>query len=312
VANDIPSINLGDANAISGGLNVNASKNIHNEDRSIHNITNTTTTVNNITQVAVQKTEMELLQERKTLYMNECKRAYEDNILEQDEKLLPATTKANRDHAAAFPKQALHSGAEILLHEVHRLGDLPLVIAAPRRGYHEFILAIIFPVDDGDDLALKLPEGFPDAQDVGVLLFPVPCRKSWHIAIVDGIGDIPMLIAHRPIHHDTNGFSQIVCIPIHVDPLPCFFSMIAKMAQICNGRIIRAVLSNPSFDCRKRYNLRWGRPFKSLLLRKKRHHLFRWCLWPLPSYFTFIIFCYAHPFTPLAGCDRMCMDFPTD
>ena len=86
VANDIPGINLGDANAISGGLNVNASKNIHNEDRSIHNITNTTSTVNNITQVAAQKTEMELLQERKTLYMNECKRAYEDNILEQDEK----------------------------------------------------------------------------------------------------------------------------------------------------------------------------------------------------------------------------------
>lgn len=46
-ANDIPGINLGDANAISGGLNVNASKNIHNEDRSIHNITNTTSTVNN-------------------------------------------------------------------------------------------------------------------------------------------------------------------------------------------------------------------------------------------------------------------------
>ncbi len=87
VANDIPGINLGDANAISGGLNVNASKNIHNEDRSIHNITNTTSTVNNITQVAAQKTEMELLQERKTLYLNACKRAYEDNVLEQDEKL---------------------------------------------------------------------------------------------------------------------------------------------------------------------------------------------------------------------------------
>ena len=86
VTNDIPGINLGDANAISGGLNVNASKNIHNEDRSIHNITNTTSTVNNITQVAAQKTEMELLQERKTLYLNACKRAYEDNVLEQDEK----------------------------------------------------------------------------------------------------------------------------------------------------------------------------------------------------------------------------------
>ena len=86
-ANDIPGINLGDANAISGGLNVNASKSIHNEDRSVHNIQNTTSTVNNIQNVAAQKTEMELLQERKTLYLNACKRAYEDNVLEQDEKL---------------------------------------------------------------------------------------------------------------------------------------------------------------------------------------------------------------------------------
>lgn len=86
VANDIPGINLGDGNAISGGLNVNASKSIHNEDRSVHNIQNTTSTVNNIQNVAAQKTEMELLQERKTLYLNACKRAYEDNVLEQDEK----------------------------------------------------------------------------------------------------------------------------------------------------------------------------------------------------------------------------------
>lgn len=79
-ANDIPGINLGDGNAISGGLNVNASKSIHNEDRSVHNIQNTTSTVNNIQNVAAQKTEMELLQERKTLYLNACKRAYEDNL----------------------------------------------------------------------------------------------------------------------------------------------------------------------------------------------------------------------------------------
>lgn len=87
VMEGIPHINLGDANAISGGLNVNASKNIHNEDHSIHNITNTTSTVNHITQVAAQKTEMELLQERKTLYLNACRRAYEDNVLEQDEMI---------------------------------------------------------------------------------------------------------------------------------------------------------------------------------------------------------------------------------
>jgi len=80
-------LHLGDANAISGGLHMADSHNVHNEDRSVHNISNTTSTVNNITQVSAQKTEMELLQERKTLYLNACKRAYEDNVLEQWEKM---------------------------------------------------------------------------------------------------------------------------------------------------------------------------------------------------------------------------------
>ena len=79
------SLNLGDANAISGGLHVSDSHAVHNEDKSIHNITNTTSTVNNITQVSAQKTELELLQVRKTQFLNACKRAYEDNVLEQRE-----------------------------------------------------------------------------------------------------------------------------------------------------------------------------------------------------------------------------------
>lgn len=79
------SLNLGDANAISGGLHVSDSHAVHNEDNSVHNITNTTSTVNNITQVSAQKTEMEVLQEKKAIYLNECKRAYEDNVLEQSE-----------------------------------------------------------------------------------------------------------------------------------------------------------------------------------------------------------------------------------
>ena len=86
VANDIPGINLGDGNAISGGLNVNASKSIHNEDRSVHNIQNTTSTVNNIQNVAAQKTPMELLQERKTKFLNACELAYEDTVLGPDEE----------------------------------------------------------------------------------------------------------------------------------------------------------------------------------------------------------------------------------
>ncbi len=64
---------------------MNDSHAVHNEDKSVHNITNTTSTVNNISNVAAQKTEMELLQEKKALYLTECKRAYEDNVLEQSE-----------------------------------------------------------------------------------------------------------------------------------------------------------------------------------------------------------------------------------
>lgn len=79
------SLNLGDANAINGGVRMNDSHAVHNEDKSVHNITNTTSTVNNISNVAAQKTEMELLQEKKALYLTECKRAYEDNVLEQSE-----------------------------------------------------------------------------------------------------------------------------------------------------------------------------------------------------------------------------------
>ena len=79
------SLNLGDANAISGGLHVSDSHAVHNEDKSVHNITNATSTVNNITQVSAQKTEIELLQERKAQYLSACKRAYEDNVLEQSE-----------------------------------------------------------------------------------------------------------------------------------------------------------------------------------------------------------------------------------
>ena len=80
-------VNLGDANAISGGLHVSDSHDVSNIDNSVHNISNTTSTVNNYMQVAAQKTEMELLQERKKLYLNACKRAYEDNVLEQSEKI---------------------------------------------------------------------------------------------------------------------------------------------------------------------------------------------------------------------------------
>ena len=81
-------VNLGDANAISGGLHVSDSHDVSNVDNSVHNITNNTSTVNNITNVAAQKTESEILQERKIEFMELIKAVYEDGIMEQDEVIL--------------------------------------------------------------------------------------------------------------------------------------------------------------------------------------------------------------------------------
>lgn len=80
-------LNLGDANAISGGIHLADSHNIHNEDKSVHNVTNNTSTITNITQVSARKTELELLQEHKISFLNACKRAYEDNVLEPSEAI---------------------------------------------------------------------------------------------------------------------------------------------------------------------------------------------------------------------------------
>lgn len=78
------SLNLGDANAISGGLHVADSHDVTNVDNSVHNITNNTSTINNIS-VAAQKTESEILQERKIEFMEAVKMAYADGVLENDE-----------------------------------------------------------------------------------------------------------------------------------------------------------------------------------------------------------------------------------
>ena len=78
-------LSIGDGNAFNGAINYDASHHVHNEDRSVHNISNTTSTINNITQVEAQKTEMEMMQEKKRLYLEACRAAYEDNVLDQGE-----------------------------------------------------------------------------------------------------------------------------------------------------------------------------------------------------------------------------------
>ena len=71
------SANFGDATAISGGLNLHDS----------HNISTVSTVTNNVTNIAPQKSEMEILQEKKNKFHAECKRAFEDGILEQAEAI---------------------------------------------------------------------------------------------------------------------------------------------------------------------------------------------------------------------------------
>lgn len=66
----------GDANAISGGIHMSDSHNVHNEDKSVHNTY----------QVAAQKTELELLQEHKVQFLDLCRKVYADGILTDDEK----------------------------------------------------------------------------------------------------------------------------------------------------------------------------------------------------------------------------------
>ena len=82
------SLNLGDANAISGGIHMNDSHNVSNVDQRVINTSTVSNVTNNITQLERQKTETEILQERKIQFMEVCKQVYADGILEEHEKAL--------------------------------------------------------------------------------------------------------------------------------------------------------------------------------------------------------------------------------
>ena len=71
VENPTTGLNIGDGNAFNGSITYDASHHVQ--------------TTNNITQVAAQKTEMELVQEKKAQYLDACRKAYEDNVLDQNE-----------------------------------------------------------------------------------------------------------------------------------------------------------------------------------------------------------------------------------
>ena len=76
-------ISLGDANAISGGINLQDSHYVYNTDNSVHKTVHQT--VNNVTNVAANKTEMELFQERKNQFAEQVNIFLEDNELQHEE-----------------------------------------------------------------------------------------------------------------------------------------------------------------------------------------------------------------------------------
>ena len=76
-------ISLGDANAISGGINLQDSHYVYNTDNSVHKTVHQT--VNNVTNVAANKTEMELFQERKNQFAEQVNIFLGDNELQRDE-----------------------------------------------------------------------------------------------------------------------------------------------------------------------------------------------------------------------------------
>ena len=76
-------ISLGDANAISGGINLQDSHYVYNTDNSVHSTVQHT--VNNVTNVAANKTEMELFQERKNQFAEQVNIFLGDNELQHEE-----------------------------------------------------------------------------------------------------------------------------------------------------------------------------------------------------------------------------------
>ena len=82
----------GDANAISGGIHMADSHNVHNEDKSVHTITNTTSTVNNIGDMRInnvvherQKHREEIHQEAVVKFKQLCEQVYADGVMTSDE-----------------------------------------------------------------------------------------------------------------------------------------------------------------------------------------------------------------------------------
>lgn len=122
------SINLGDANAISGGINLHDSHDVHNTDNSVHNITNNTSTVNNITNVAAQKTESEVLQERKVRFVNAINSVMADGHIDAEGLRYLEQERLNIGLDAAVANVLINQAKKNATPAVHSLSPMQMLI----------------------------------------------------------------------------------------------------------------------------------------------------------------------------------------
>lgn len=79
-------LDLGDANAISGGVNMSDNHSVSNNTVNTSNIDSHNVITNNITQVEREKTPEELKHERELAYREECLKVYRNGIMTSEEK----------------------------------------------------------------------------------------------------------------------------------------------------------------------------------------------------------------------------------
>lgn len=79
-------LNLGDANAISGGVNMSDNHSVSNNTVNTSNVDSHNVITNHITQIEREKTAEELKHERELAYREECLKAYRNGIMTSEEK----------------------------------------------------------------------------------------------------------------------------------------------------------------------------------------------------------------------------------
>lgn len=100
---------------------------------------------------------------------------------------------------------------KVLLLKAYKIHDLIPVECHIFRTDYPFILYIVQPMNDRDDLACKLLKGFIYPYYVSILLLTVRCNNTGNITVVDRIVYIFVLwviASERSVNRDRNNFSD--------------------------------------------------------------------------------------------------------